>query len=1241
MRQWKILLLMLFVITVVVHPQEESTGTVNFKLNPFQFLNKHGFGKDLKKIEILIKNTYKPKENPKKLEIFLKKESLILSPKGNNNNKKLNENKKFLLRKNFGEIFVASNNIHAKISLENWRNINNAAISYDYDSDSFILENLPLPPSKHRFTISVWENKEEKNIILKTVKEIIEEKSCSIEIKKSSAFDLLIKKHGTKESLFLSIIFALVAIIIGALKSKVQAGAEWILDKLGKYGKGKLAERRFLKRYFEHIIFTHQFLKIVGFNTAGISRPQLEEVYISLRVSNFDLSYKVKNGISTDNDCNENKSIPFSKALKQCKKMVILGTPGAGKTTILSYTLLMFARNKAERQFEIKDKLIPIFIPLRRLTHNDSILESITNPKSGIISKDILKECPKNYFEEKLKKGECIVLLDGLDEVTDEKKHRQVAQKVNNMLGAYPGNRFIVTCRIAGWKNLLTGFKILETRNFNRNEIHRFIRGWHKAIITQEERNKLELDKKEFQKKWKVHLDEKVKPAIDLQSNRLIDTIDKNNRILAIAVNPMLLSLICLIHYNRSVLPKGRTILYNQCIEFLVDSWDRSRDILSVIDINLTQKESILREIAFQLHLSGKGEDTRENIIAIIEKKAPELGIKIDPKELLEIIEERSGLLVERSINIVGFSHLTLQEHLTAQYIQKNPGLYPLIKDNFDMQEWREVILLYSGLLDDATRLINDIIENKTLDRLIFAGYCISDVKRCNQTTAGKIVDKLLHQLTFNNERTEGLINVLSTIASDFSGEAVGFSEILSKKLIDNLKGDDDLLKKHETSVISILGKAKVTRVLPVLIDMINKDQALRSTLIDAITSFGNLALTHIKKHIAAGIKPGEIEPLVSILIGINTTSSAKFLIELYNLNIKEYDKFISLALSQMLKDPTISDDLKKIETGLPQRLQKNSIPRDGWPHENLSTNSLFNFLDAKLREDTIAIMDDISTEEKLELESGPPPHQIFLKKISFKVLFPAFLSYIKKISELPSFKLLNVLGFDVKTHSNEKKAKFLIRQIQKAPSSDLKFSIKTIKQNKKTESYNIGEKKERRWIIKAANVYFVLFFLWNFYFSISTLLSYFFKIYEPGFQMLLFSFLFLLLYIFLIVLSRIKLERKFLSKYFCDILFCPIKNSLRILPYISKSSAMVKCYIFLVILSIFSPITGGFLEQPGLILSFNSYFILLLLIPTGIFIVLGVLYYRNNVLGESPIYHLLLLHPGGQNEVIRHGEAQ
>jgi predicted NACHT family NTPase len=47
------------------------------------------------------------------------------------------------------------------------------------------------------------------------------------------------------------------------------------------------------------------------------------------------------------------------------------------------------------------------------------------------------------------------VLLEGLDEVLDPALHQRAVEGIKRLVADYPDNRFVVTCRVAGWRNQL------------------------------------------------------------------------------------------------------------------------------------------------------------------------------------------------------------------------------------------------------------------------------------------------------------------------------------------------------------------------------------------------------------------------------------------------------------------------------------------------------------------------------------------------------------------------------------------------------------------------------------------------------------------------------------------------------------------------------------------------------------------------------------------------------------------
>ncbi|MEA5449328.1 hypothetical protein VB780_12165 [Leptolyngbya sp. CCNP1308] len=79
----------------------------------------------------------------------------------------------------------------------------------------------------------------------------------------------------------------------------------------------------------------------------------------------------------------------------------------------------------------------------------------------------------------------------------------------------------------------------------------------------------------------------------------------------------------------------------------------------------------------------------------------------LDGRAILNAIAIQQGILVERSENIFSFSHLTLQEYLTAQYLSQDPELIKELVRSYSVdQRWREVFLLVSGSLQNSDKLM-------------------------------------------------------------------------------------------------------------------------------------------------------------------------------------------------------------------------------------------------------------------------------------------------------------------------------------------------------------------------------------------------------------------------------------------------------------------------------------------------------------------------------------------------------
>ena len=78
---------------------------------------------------------------------------------------------------------------------------------------------------------------------------------------------------------------------------------------------------------------------------------------------------------------------------------------------------------------------------------------------------------PAGWFEKQLTKGRCLVMLDGLDEVSNAALLSKVVEWVQQQINNHGNNRFIITSRPFGYRdNPLQSVSVLGARPFPANK---------------------------------------------------------------------------------------------------------------------------------------------------------------------------------------------------------------------------------------------------------------------------------------------------------------------------------------------------------------------------------------------------------------------------------------------------------------------------------------------------------------------------------------------------------------------------------------------------------------------------------------------------------------------------------------------------------------------------------------------------------------------------------------------------
>ncbi|MEH1984831.1 NACHT domain-containing protein [Nostoc sp.] len=105
------------------------------------------------------------------------------------------------------------------------------------------------------------------------------------------------------------------------------------------------------------------------------------------------------------------KRVPGLQVVEKHSKLMILGKPGAGKTTFLKYLAIQCIGG------EFQAERVPIFVTLKNFAeaaNKPGLLQHITEETRNLISS----------IQDVLSYGKALVLLDGLDEVREEDSNR-------------------------------------------------------------------------------------------------------------------------------------------------------------------------------------------------------------------------------------------------------------------------------------------------------------------------------------------------------------------------------------------------------------------------------------------------------------------------------------------------------------------------------------------------------------------------------------------------------------------------------------------------------------------------------------------------------------------------------------------------------------------------------------------------------------------------------------------------
>lgn len=345
----------------------------------------------------------------------------------------------------------------------------------------------------------------------------------------------------------------------------------------------------------------------------------------------------------------------------------IYGDPGSGKTTCLQWIALKCC------QGEILPGCAPIFIGARSfstITKNETLEDRINRIFDQW-------ECSSGERQEILDSGQAAFIFDGVDEIASSERE-YIEANIDRLLREYPQCRFIFSSRLGRNFSFSDNFQKTIITPLQKAQIRQFIENWYgqpgkdKTLAAQMLRK--------------------------LQSKAY-------SGIRELAQRPVLLDLLCAAFENNADLPRRRFEVLRSGISLMmrknisIEEGGHSFATLRELDIR-----NILCNVASHFFLKHQIIFSTQEVERIIQNYY-ETAYKVErslvpDRQILQGIEQSSGLLVRWADNFCTFSHLTFQEFFTADNLVRN-NRYHEVYEHLEQPRWYFVIGMIAECLSD------------------------------------------------------------------------------------------------------------------------------------------------------------------------------------------------------------------------------------------------------------------------------------------------------------------------------------------------------------------------------------------------------------------------------------------------------------------------------------------------------------------------------------------------------------
>jgi internalin A len=428
-------------------------------------------------------------------------------------------------------------------------------------------------------------------------------------------------------------------------------------------------------------------------------------------------------------------------ALAQHPRLVLLGDPGSGKSTLVHWVAWQLAAHHDGGRSpwtERLGRLVPLPIVLRDLHIGpgitwEKLLDAFMQTAMGRL-------LTLANVQRILSDGRAMIMLDGLDEIGNPAVRRDLRDAVWQGMGQCNACRWLLTSRVVGYDEV--AFHEIDTeishprpsligRQFTLIAELRYAAPFDDARVDR------------FAHNWFVSR-EKSDESAKRKADELLDAVREDPGTKRLGRVPILLTMMALIFRNEAHLPNGRALLCNKIAEaylYTIERWRRIDDR----NERLEERRRWLARVGFEMQrlrsvnhplLRNAGstagvvvtvsaditipevfatEDQVRGWIADAMRESKQSGDAAAAQDFVDYLGRRTGLLLPRGEDQFAFLHLSFQEYFAAYYLMEKittpawatnsaqriaPGTGKCeLKQYASETVWRETLLFLAELL--------------------------------------------------------------------------------------------------------------------------------------------------------------------------------------------------------------------------------------------------------------------------------------------------------------------------------------------------------------------------------------------------------------------------------------------------------------------------------------------------------------------------------------------------------------